>query len=543
MSLTKQRETEAFLGPLGAAWERGVTLMGRYYFVNHEEKRTTWVDPRTEDKRTHDITKIQEGELPYAWEEAYDEACGLYYIDHNTKSTFLDPPWDKVIQEHYKDLKEHVEKESKRLESKELESKRREKIEQATDKVQQLEGARERLEREVKEMKAKARQRESAAEEATQEMVEVAPAMVDAPVGVQAHAKAALEIEEQLQEVAMQLPGAAVAAVADVMVDAPLIDLGTETGPASSKGSVVEEEEAAAEADVEKDLLVDEPIVEAPMAEAVMVAEPVMDAPAAEPDVVEVEETPEPVPLAAVKSTADTSGPIKMAPTPEMDAQMASEMKDFQARLQELKLLIDAMTDETRNYANMTTAAEKEVQEIGYLLNEEASQRAELSAFVEGIKSDMVTMVKEASGSQEGLDAESVASLTPEDAGPLAMSSAAQPAYLVEMEAELLDLKARLEAREAAASSEESLADGGSMEGMDAAEVVRQRMIKESEDMAMPDWLKKVNMDLGKSKTLRSKVNKMQQQNPDAMSFREKMLFYTAGALERDSRKGKGPQN
>lgn len=523
MSITKQRETEQFLGPLSEDWEKGVTLMGRYYFVDHASKNTTWIDPRTEGKRQHDITKIAEGELPYGWEEAHDEACGLYYIDHTTKSTFLDPPWDKVIQEHYKDLKEHVEKESKRLESKDLESKRKEKIEKATEKVQVLEGARERLEREVKEMKEKARKREAEAEAGPHAVVE--PAVVDMPAGVQEQEEAVQALQEQLQDVAAQLPGADhMATTSEPAIDAPLIDAPIVDAPLVAEAPLVAKAPVA-----------EAPLAEAPLVEAPLVDAPLVDAPA---DV-----GPAPVLLAAtaVKAVAsdNSDGPIKMAPLGQIDAQMTSEMVDFQARLQELKLLIDAMSDETRTYANMTTAADKEVQEIGYLLEEEANQRTELSAFIEGIKSDMVEMVKSVSESNVNLAAESISSdmdVDDEDDAPPAMSSAAQPRYLVDMEVELVALKQRLEEAEVA-SSQESL--GGSIEGMDAAEVVRQRMIKESEDMAMPDWLKKVNMDLGKSKTLRTKVNKMQQQNPDAMSFREKMLFYTAGAVEKGD-KGKG---
>lgn len=34
---------------------------------------------------------------------------------HNTQSTYMDPPWDKRVQEHYRALREHLEKESRRL--------------------------------------------------------------------------------------------------------------------------------------------------------------------------------------------------------------------------------------------------------------------------------------------------------------------------------------------------------------------------------------------------------------------------------------------
>jgi len=90
-------ETEEMLGPLGPEWEKA--YKGRQvYFVNHQEKITTWVDPRTSKTREHDITKIRPGELPYGWDEAVDAEIGVYYIDHNTQTTYLDPPWDDYVR-------------------------------------------------------------------------------------------------------------------------------------------------------------------------------------------------------------------------------------------------------------------------------------------------------------------------------------------------------------------------------------------------------------------------------------------------------------
>jgi len=69
------------------------------YFVNDTEKITSWVDPRTWNSREHDIFKVKQGELPYGWDEAVDAEIGVYYIDHNTQATYLDPPWDPYVQQ------------------------------------------------------------------------------------------------------------------------------------------------------------------------------------------------------------------------------------------------------------------------------------------------------------------------------------------------------------------------------------------------------------------------------------------------------------
>jgi hypothetical protein len=61
-------ETEEVLGPLPSNWEKaqwGNT--NRYFYVDHNTKTTTWVDPRTYHLRKHDIRDVVPGELPYGW--------------------------------------------------------------------------------------------------------------------------------------------------------------------------------------------------------------------------------------------------------------------------------------------------------------------------------------------------------------------------------------------------------------------------------------------------------------------------------------------
>jgi hypothetical protein len=40
----------------------------------------------------------------------------LIRCSHNTQSTYVDPPWDKRVQEHYLALREHLKAETERLE-------------------------------------------------------------------------------------------------------------------------------------------------------------------------------------------------------------------------------------------------------------------------------------------------------------------------------------------------------------------------------------------------------------------------------------------
>eukprot|EP00160_Parvularia_atlantis_P001783 Unigene11448_Nuclearia_a/m.34914 Unigene11448_Nuclearia_a/g.34914 ORF Unigene11448_Nuclearia_a/g.34914 Unigene11448_Nuclearia_a/m.34914 type:complete len:132 (+) Unigene11448_Nuclearia_a:1-396(+) len=49
---------------------------------------------------------------------------------------------------------------------------------------------------------------------------------------------------------------------------------------------------------------------------------------------------------------------------------------------------------------------------------------------------------------------------------------------------------------------------------------------------ALPDWVKKLQNVAANSKTLRVQIGRKQAQNPDKLSFRERMLFYSSGAVE-----------
>lgn len=382
-----------------------------------------------------------------------------------------------------------------------MEARRKEKIEKATEKVQVLEGARERLEREVREMKERALKREAVSEE---------PPVEDVPAAVTT-AAAAAEVLEQPLVVMEDMPAGAV-------------DAAVAKDDEEAQDAVVEDLQDQLQ-QMDHVATTSEPKVDHMAA----TSEPAVDQPAAAPVIV-AEDAPEPVPLgaqvpdrsAAAVAMGNTDGPIKMAPPAEVDAQMASEMFDFKTRLQELKLLIDAMSDETRNYANMTTAADKEVQEIQILLEAEARQREEMASFIDGIKNDMVQMVMNVPGPEMAL--ESIDSMVSESDEMLANMGSAQPSYMMDMESDLLALKAKLE-QQKDESERSSGTLNSSEQSLEDAEVVRRRMIQDTEDMAMPDWLKKVNMDLGKSKTLRIKVNNMQRQNPDAMSFRYVKCF------------------
>ncbi|CAL9704652.1 unnamed protein product [Knipowitschia caucasica] len=79
------------LEPLPYNWEMAYTETGMVYFIDHNTKTTTWLDPRLA-KKAKPAEKCEDGELPYGWEEIDDPQYGTYYVDHiNQKTQFENP--------------------------------------------------------------------------------------------------------------------------------------------------------------------------------------------------------------------------------------------------------------------------------------------------------------------------------------------------------------------------------------------------------------------------------------------------------------------
>ncbi|KAJ3099587.1 hypothetical protein HDU97_002935 [Phlyctochytrium planicorne] len=120
VAINSRIETEAVLGPLPENWEKAelkVNGRSRYYFVDNKGKKTTWIDPRTAMLRKHNINDIVAGELPYGWDELYDEDFGIFYTDHTTQTNYADPPWDDNVKEQVIALKAKLGVELKRLDT------------------------------------------------------------------------------------------------------------------------------------------------------------------------------------------------------------------------------------------------------------------------------------------------------------------------------------------------------------------------------------------------------------------------------------------
>lgn len=95
--------TQPGTGELPPGWEQRFTPEGRPYFVDHNTRTTTWVDPRR-----HQYVRVyspnnnsngfqqqpvsQLGPLPSGWEMRLTNTARVYFVDHNTKTTTWDDP-------------------------------------------------------------------------------------------------------------------------------------------------------------------------------------------------------------------------------------------------------------------------------------------------------------------------------------------------------------------------------------------------------------------------------------------------------------------
>ncbi|KAF8522137.1 hypothetical protein BU17DRAFT_75225 [Hysterangium stoloniferum] len=96
-------QTAAGPGALPAGWEERYTPEGRPYYVDHNTRTTTWVDPRRQtiirvmgpngnNVTVQPQTISQLGPLPSGWEMRLTSTARVYFVDHNTKTTTWDDP-------------------------------------------------------------------------------------------------------------------------------------------------------------------------------------------------------------------------------------------------------------------------------------------------------------------------------------------------------------------------------------------------------------------------------------------------------------------
>lgn len=121
VSMAASGATTSGLGELPSGWEQRFTTEGRPYFVDHNTRTTTWVDPRRQQYiRTYgQNTTIQQqpvsqlGPLPSGWEMRLTNTARVYFVDHNTKTTTWDDPrlpssLDQNVPQYKRDFRRKV---------------------------------------------------------------------------------------------------------------------------------------------------------------------------------------------------------------------------------------------------------------------------------------------------------------------------------------------------------------------------------------------------------------------------------------------------
>ncbi|XP_077579459.1 membrane-associated guanylate kinase, WW and PDZ domain-containing protein 1-like isoform X11 [Stigmatopora nigra] len=111
-----QVSPEDSLGVLPENWEMAYTENGELYFIDHNTKTTSWLDPRCRDKACRPLDECDDDEgihtedpesdleLPPGWERIDDPVYGIYYVDHiNRKTQYENPVVEarrrKILQE------------------------------------------------------------------------------------------------------------------------------------------------------------------------------------------------------------------------------------------------------------------------------------------------------------------------------------------------------------------------------------------------------------------------------------------------------------
>uniref|UniRef100_A0A8D0A3F2 Membrane-associated guanylate kinase, WW and PDZ domain-containing protein 1 n=1 Tax=Sander lucioperca TaxID=283035 RepID=A0A8D0A3F2_SANLU len=89
-------------GPLPENWEMAYTESGELYFIDHNTKTTSWLDPRCRDKGSRPLEECDDDgkllhiidtiKLPPGWERIEDPVYGVYYVDHINRKTQYENP-------------------------------------------------------------------------------------------------------------------------------------------------------------------------------------------------------------------------------------------------------------------------------------------------------------------------------------------------------------------------------------------------------------------------------------------------------------------
>ncbi|GCB71400.1 hypothetical protein scyTo_0005931, partial [Scyliorhinus torazame] len=120
-------------------WEEARDFDGRVFYIDHNTRQTSWIDPR--DRLTKPLTFADcvGDELPLGWEIVYDPQAGIYYIDHINQVTQIEDPRAQWRREQERMLKEYLVVAQEALNAKkEIYLVKKQRLELAQEEYQQL---------------------------------------------------------------------------------------------------------------------------------------------------------------------------------------------------------------------------------------------------------------------------------------------------------------------------------------------------------------------------------------------------------------------
>ncbi|XP_051025951.1 LOW QUALITY PROTEIN: protein WWC2 [Acomys russatus] len=94
--------------PLPRGWEEARDYDGKVFYIDHNTRKTSWIDPRDRLTKPLSFADCVGDELPWGWEAGFDPQIGAYYIDHINKTTQIEDPRKQWRGEQEKMLKDYL---------------------------------------------------------------------------------------------------------------------------------------------------------------------------------------------------------------------------------------------------------------------------------------------------------------------------------------------------------------------------------------------------------------------------------------------------
>lgn len=93
-------------------WERAYdSVSNRYFYVDHNNKKTTWINPLDEFNKPKSPSECRDDELPFGWERIVNPTLGEYYANHlESRNQWTNPveDWRKILSQPYYSNSHHL---------------------------------------------------------------------------------------------------------------------------------------------------------------------------------------------------------------------------------------------------------------------------------------------------------------------------------------------------------------------------------------------------------------------------------------------------